>query len=203
MPASPRLEQQLVPPLAGAWQNHKTGCYSYGICSPFVTYLLALLTRFEIFSIFQVSEQARDGSIHEISYLAHIEQSGTTLLAEFLTSTYEGAILVRKHLVMKLIYAGTFVLLLLGSAFLFIHPGAGIARAASPQTCGSWNVVSSKNPGTSLNFFNGVAALSSKDVWAVGYYANTPFGQSSSTLTEHWNGTHWRVISSPNPGSNS
>jgi len=109
--------------LAGTWQNHKTGYYSYGICSPFVTYLLALLTHFEIFSIFQVSEQARDGSIHEISHLAHIEQSGTTLLAEFLTITCEGVILVRKHLVMKLIYAGTFVLLLLGSAFLFIHPG--------------------------------------------------------------------------------
>lgn len=38
---------------------------------------------------------------------------------------------------------------------------------------------------------DGVAALSQKDVWAVGNLAN-------QTLTEHWDGTHWLLVPSPN-----
>jgi hypothetical protein len=120
-------------------------------------------------------------------------------LPDFLKITYEGAIPVRKHLILKLIYAGTFFLLLIGSTFLFMHPGASIVRAASPQSCGSWKVVSSPNPGTSLNIFNGVVALNSGDVWAVGDYEN--LDRSSGSLIEHWNGTNWRVVSSPDPGN--
>src|SRR5260370_19886644 len=104
--------------LAGTWQNHKTGYYSYGICSPFVTYLLALLTHFEIFSIFQVSDQARSGSIHEISHLAQIAQASTTHLTLSLSINCEGVILVRTHLDMKLIYADKLGLVLLGLAFV-------------------------------------------------------------------------------------
>lgn len=38
---------------------------------------------------------------------------------------------------------------------------------------------------------DGVAALSQKDVWAVGNLAN-------QTLTEHWDGTRWLLVPSPN-----
>ena len=38
---------------------------------------------------------------------------------------------------------------------------------------------------------DGVAALSQKDIWAVGNLAN-------QTLTEHWDGTHWLLVPSPN-----
>ena len=64
-----------------------------------------------------------------------------------------------------------------------------------PATCGVWSKVSSPNVGTSTNFLNGVAAISSTDVWAVGEYSS---GNGSLTLVEHWNGTHWKVVASPN-----
>jgi hypothetical protein len=41
--------------------------------------------------------------------------------------------------------------------------------------------------------------VSASNVWAVG----TSFGPGglAHTLTEHWNGTKWSVVSSPNPGT--
>jgi len=65
----------------------------------------------------------------------------------------------------------------------------------APATCGVWSKVSSPNAGTSTNFLNGVAAISSTDVWAVGEYSN---GNGGLTLVEHWNGAHWKVVASPN-----
>lgn len=62
----------------------------------------------------------------------------------------------------------------------------------------SWNVVNSPNVGTSYNTLNGVSAVSANDVWAVGYSHN-PTSGAFSTLIEHWNGTQWSVVSSPNP----
>ena len=47
---------------------------------------------------------------------------------------------------------------------------------------------------------NGVDALAKKDVWAVGY-SQRPGGRYE-TLVEHWNGDHWRVVKSPNAGTN-
>ena len=45
-----------------------------------------------------------------------------------------------------------------------------------------------------------VAAMSSDDVWAVGYSYNPDCGLCSETLIEHWDGTSWSVFPSPNPG---
>ena len=39
-----------------------------------------------------------------------------------------------------------------------------------------------------------MTAVSATDVWAVGYYFNNGY----QTLTEHWNGTAWSIIASPN-----
>jgi hypothetical protein len=77
-----------------------------------------------------------------------------------------------------------------------------LALAASTSSCGSWNVVPSPNiPGysNSLNTstLSGVATISANDIWAVGEsYLNreTP----SQTLIEHWNGTSWSIVPSPN-----
>jgi hypothetical protein len=48
-----------------------------------------------------------------------------------------------------------------------------------------------------------VAAVSASDVWAVGDYNNAASTSSGSeqTLTEHWDGTSWHAVPSPNPGS--
>ncbi len=58
-----------------------------------------------------------------------------------------------------------------------------------------WSVVASPNPGQTQNVLNGVAAVSTKDIWAVGF-------DNGQTLTEHWDGTSWSAVASPSPGSN-
>src|SRR5204862_93380 len=63
-----------------------------------------------------------------------------------------------------------------------------------------WSIVPSPIPGTLFNSLNGVAAVASNDAWAVGYYQ--VYGNTFQTLTEHWNGTSWSIVPSPNPGSN-
>ena len=55
--------------------------------------------------------------------------------------------------------------------------------------------------GTSDNLLYGVAAASASDVWAVGNYYDPNFAVRQ-TLTEHWNGSAWSVVSSPNAGPN-
>ncbi|HST03198.1 MAG TPA: hypothetical protein VLQ48_00505, partial [Chloroflexia bacterium] len=63
----------------------------------------------------------------------------------------------------------------------------------------AWLFVSSPNVGSTYNELNGVAVVSANDVWAVGSSGDS-FGLYS-TLTEHWNGSSWSVVSSPNAGS--
>jgi hypothetical protein len=66
----------------------------------------------------------------------------------------------------------------------------------------SWSIVSSPNPTSSpaLNSsLNGIAAVSADDIWAVGAFNKSTGG--AATLTEHWDGTSWTIVSSPNPGT--
>lgn len=62
----------------------------------------------------------------------------------------------------------------------------------------AWSIVSSPVPPEPTSNFFSVAAISSSDVWAVGYMAKNNIG---NTLIEHWNGSSWAVATSPNPGS--
>ena len=63
----------------------------------------------------------------------------------------------------------------------------------------AWKVERSSDPGGSTNDseLSGVAATSSHNAWAVGYYYN---GTADQTMIEHWNGKAWKVQPSPNPG---
>jgi hypothetical protein len=63
-----------------------------------------------------------------------------------------------------------------------------------------WQVIASPNGTNPVNELHGVAAVADNDVWAVGASYNTEFTLSQS-LIEHWNGTTWSVIPSPNPSS--
>src|SRR6266704_85564 len=65
----------------------------------------------------------------------------------------------------------------------------------------SWSVVTSPNPGSIYNTLYGVTVISAANVWAVGYYVNTT--GVTQTLIEHWNGSSWSVMQSPNPGYSS
>jgi hypothetical protein len=62
-----------------------------------------------------------------------------------------------------------------------------------------WTNVASPNPTAGEDELWGVWAASATDVWAVGDY--TASGGVKKTLAEHWNGTGWSVIPTPNPTS--
>jgi hypothetical protein len=63
----------------------------------------------------------------------------------------------------------------------------------------AWKVQKSPNVGGwgADNNLNGVVAISPTDAWAVGDYDD---GNADQTLIEHWNGTAWKVVKSPNVG---
>src|SRR5439155_364795 len=62
----------------------------------------------------------------------------------------------------------------------------------------TWSVIPSPNGGSSSNMLEGITAISTNDVWAVGTYQN---GSVAQTLTLHWNGTAWSVVSSADAGT--
>jgi len=68
---------------------------------------------------------------------------------------------------------------------------------------GTWKIVSSPNVGTGTygNQLSAVTVVSANDVWAVGFSphpSGTPL-YIRQTLIEHWNGSSWNVVPSPNP----
>jgi uncharacterized membrane protein len=73
----------------------------------------------------------------------------------------------------------------------------------------AWKLVPTPDVGTGPNMLNGVVALAPNDVWAVGYSTATekpPQGKydvPSKTLIEHYDGTGWSVVPSPNVGPHS
>jgi hypothetical protein len=67
----------------------------------------------------------------------------------------------------------------------------------------SWTGVKTPNVGTGNGHLNAVLALAPNNVWAVGLSTPTGAQQSATqTLIEHFDGTSWSVVPSPNVGSN-
>jgi hypothetical protein len=66
----------------------------------------------------------------------------------------------------------------------------------------SWKEAPSPSVGQGASQLNAVAAINPKDVWAVGFSTPEPPPALAArlTLTEHWNGATWDVVSSPNVG---
>jgi hypothetical protein len=67
----------------------------------------------------------------------------------------------------------------------------------------SWSIVSSPNPNpapTRDTALYGIAAVSADDIWAVGA-GNFSTNSGTATLIEHWDGTSWTIVSSPDPGT--
>jgi hypothetical protein len=61
-----------------------------------------------------------------------------------------------------------------------------------------WRQQRSPSPGTADSSLLGVTAVSGKNAWAVG--STTDSAGFAQTLIEHWNGTAWTRVRSPNPG---
>lgn len=78
--------------------------------------------------------------------------------------------------------------------------GFGLSQTLTEHWDGTqWSVIPSANAGPLFdNQLNSVEAISSSDVWAAGYYYNEQGVEQ--TLTIHWNGSRWDIVSSPNTG---
>ncbi len=83
----------------------------------------------------------------------------------------------------------------------FTYADGGSVRTLIERWDGAtWQVVPSPSTNLPTNVLQGVAAVSPHDVWAVGTASVVnPLGV---TLIEHWNGTQWSIVPSPNPSSN-
>jgi hypothetical protein len=63
-----------------------------------------------------------------------------------------------------------------------------------------WSIVPSPNkPNDTFSELYSVSAVSTNDVWAVGSSNNG--SAPSRTLIQHWDGTRWSIVPSPNPDS--
>ena len=63
----------------------------------------------------------------------------------------------------------------------------------------AWSIKATPNVGTNdLEQLESVAAISSNNVWAVGY---SQLFSSYSTILMHWNGMKWKLVASPDPGT--
>lgn len=60
-----------------------------------------------------------------------------------------------------------------------------------------WSLVNSPNPGPLSDTLNAVAAVAANDVWAVG--ESVTGNNATQPLIERWDGSAWRVVSSPAP----
>ena len=81
----------------------------------------------------------------------------------------------------------------------FSGPADGTAATLAEHWDGTaWQVVSSPDPGRYGNYLDSVTVVSPRDVWAVGTSYTTAHG--TANLVEHWNGTTWSVVASPDAG---
>jgi hypothetical protein len=87
-----------------------------------------------------------------------------------------------------------------------VVPSAKVHPAAEHWDGTSWSLVGTPYSGLGENALNGVSAVASDDIWAVGYWQpEKKVSAAFNTLTEHWDGTSWSVVPSPtvaNSGSN-
>jgi hypothetical protein len=77
------------------------------------------------------------------------------------------------------------------------HDRANVSgRMPFASTTSDWSIVSSPNPSlVSHDFLLSVSCVLATDCWAVGYYQ---VGTAAQTLIEHWDGTSWAIVTSPN-----
>jgi hypothetical protein len=83
------------------------------------------------------------------------------------------------------------------AAWFFILATALAVTAVAQNP--SFTVQDTPSPNPRGNTLNAVAAASTSDAWAVGFQ-NSNNLNDSRTLTQHWNGSAWTTVFSPNPG---
>lgn len=99
-----------------------------------------------------------------------------------------------------------FALLAIGPAQAAAGAGGAAPDASALVTAAGPPLVGDADPGRlpdarlsagASGYLEGVSAVSSGDVWAVGYSRSA--SGKVSTLAEHWNGRRWTIVPSPDP----
>jgi hypothetical protein len=85
------------------------------------------------------------------------------------------------------------------------HGADNIGTSAMHWDGTTWKSVATPNVGEGTNKLNAVLALAPNDVWAVGFSTPVAPPKRAATLTliEHFDGTNWAVVPSPNVGPHS
>src|SRR5207244_8345470 len=105
-----------------------------------------------------------------------------------------------KHIKM----VGRFCMVIVTLIAIFLRTG-GVVHAAPQHSCQVRKPVLCPHAALSTSntamasYLNDVKAVSANDVWAVGQLFDTT-NNTSQTLIDHWIGSHWSIVPSPNPG---
>jgi carboxypeptidase family protein len=85
--------------------------------------------------------------------------------------------------------------------FVFVIIGVFSVAGAAQGSPFVWGTVPSPNRGNLQNALKGITAVSSSDIWAVGEFnpGIPPTATGRRTLIEHWDGSAWTIVPSPNP----
>lgn len=105
--------------------------------------------------------------------------------------------------------SGLFGVANLGSGNAWAVGRSETARTLIEHWDGSaWHIIPAPDPvvpaGMTLasSMLSAISARSANDIWAVGSFSAAKGTQSNSfTLTMHWNGSAWKIVPSPNPGT--
>jgi hypothetical protein len=74
-----------------------------------------------------------------------------------------------------------------------------VLASSSVHAISGWSVVDTPNRGELSNALNGVAVVSDTMAFAAGHSYDTNLA-AYRTLVQHWNGSSWRIVSTPNVG---
>jgi hypothetical protein len=84
---------------------------------------------------------------------------------------------------------------------LLLMLAAAPPSAAATGSCSGWTQLQSPNTGSNDNVLAAIAANSAADIWAVGQIAPDSDPNLTQTLIQHYDGSAWSVVVSPNVGS--
>lgn len=104
--------------------------------------------------------------------------------------------LMRRRCSFNVLWAACLVTGVLTTA---VSAGKGIAAEGAASGCVlGWRPFSTADGRAKVSSLLGVFPRSPNDVWAVGTQGGYPTKSRQRTLIEHWNGTRWRLVPSPN-----
>src|SRR5205807_6544408 len=88
----------------------------------------------------------------------------------------------------------------LAAAALVLGAGAAAAAPRVAPAAGIWTIQRTPNRSPDFNQRTGITTNSATDAWAVGTFRG-PSSSAFKTLIEHFDGTAWRAVQSPNVGT--